>query len=401
MATLKLALDKRRTKKDGTYPIVFKLTVKSKQAIISTGVCVLENEFCDKSGLVTSSPKLSMELVKLDSIYRARFHDYVINNHDAIDVNVLKTYILNKPKAELTVHEFWEETIVQLRTMKRYGSMKNYEQALRTISSEINLQIPFKSLQYKDLVQLEGKLIQRGMSYNGMAVYLRAFRAVCNRAIKEDIVGYDWYPFRKFVLKKSKTTPRVLSIDEMKLYFSLNYSTAHPHYRVWNIGKLLFLLRGINLKDLLLLKPQDIKHGRVLYKRCKTGKLYSIMLTEEILECLSHFATKDTILGIVSKDKVQSAKSVEYFRQQIKNINNTLKRIGKEAGFDEALSTYVFRYSYANIAKQLGFSKDLIAEALGHEYGNRVTGIYLEQFDLSYIDEMNSVIITHVKQVPL
>ena len=98
---------------------------------------------------------------------------------------------------------------------------------------------------------------------------------------------------------------------------------------------------------------------------------------------------------------MQSAKSVEYFRQQIKNINNTLKRIGKEAGFDEALSTYVFRYSYANIAKQLGFSKDLIAEALGHEYGNRVTGIYLEQFDLSYIDEMNSVIITHVKQVPL
>jgi hypothetical protein len=49
----------------------------------------------------------------------------------------------------------------------------------------------------------------------------------------------------------------------------------------------------------------------------------------------------------------------------------------------------VFRYSYANIAKQLGYSKDLIAEALGHEYGNAVTGIYLEMFDNDIVDGMN------------
>ena len=65
MATLKLALDKRRTKKDGTYPIVFKLTVNSKQAIISIGVWVLENEFCAKSGLVTSSFKLCVLSLKV------------------------------------------------------------------------------------------------------------------------------------------------------------------------------------------------------------------------------------------------------------------------------------------------------------------------------------------------
>lgn len=30
-----------------------------------------------------------------------------------------------------------------------------------------------------------------------------------------------------------------------------------------------------------------------------------------------------------------------------------------------------------------------IAEALGHEYGNKVTGIYLDNYDLEVIDEMN------------
>ncbi len=47
------------------------------------------------------------------------------------------------------------------------------------------------------------------------------------------------------------------------------------------------------------------------------------------------------------------------------------------------------QFSNDYFPKQLGYSKDLIAEALGHEYGNSVTGIYLEQFDLYKVDEMN------------
>jgi hypothetical protein len=58
--------------------------------------------------------------------------------------------------------------------------------------------------------------------------------------------------------------------------------------------------------------------------------------------------------------------------------------------------SYVFRYNYANVAKQLGYSKDLIAEALGHEYGNSVTGIYLEQFDNDIVDKMNQELIKYI-----
>jgi integrase len=68
------------------------------------------------------------------------------------------------------------------------------------------------------------------------------------------------------------------------------------------------------------------------------------------------------------------------------------RKLGKTLNLSTELSTYVFRYSYANIAKQLGYSKDMIAEALGHEYGNSVTGIYLELFDQEKIDEMNDSI---------
>ena len=37
MATLNLVLDKRRVKKDCTYPVVFRLTANREQAFIPTG----------------------------------------------------------------------------------------------------------------------------------------------------------------------------------------------------------------------------------------------------------------------------------------------------------------------------------------------------------------------------
>jgi integrase len=82
--------------------------------------------------------------------------------------------------------------------------------------------------------------------------------------------------------------------------------------------------------------------------------------------------------------------------QKRKLINTHLKKIGKLINVEESISTYVFRYSYANVSKKMGYSKDLIAEALGHEYGNSVTGIYLEQFDLDIIDDMNEEVINVV-----
>lgn len=65
-------------------------------------------------------------------------------------------------------------------------------------------------------------------------------------------------------------------------------------------------------------------------------------------------------------------------------------------GLREKLTGYCFRNSIPNIAKQLGYSKDMISEALGHSYGNRVTGIYLEAFDYHLIDQMNEKIVKEI-----
>jgi integrase len=308
----------------------------------------------------------------------------------------MKAYLVNKQLVEYTIIEFWKNQIETLKTVGRYGGAKVYHTSLSVISQEIDLNIPFSKLNYKTIVNLESKLFQRGMSTNGIGVYMRSFRAVCNKAIHYDIVGYEWYPFRKYKIRKEKTTPRVISKNELCKFFSLQLEESNSRYRYWNIGKLLFMLRGINITDLLQLKQANIKNKRIIYKRAKTGKIYSIALTTEIEKVFSTFTSTDTLLGLLSNKQIDGDRKKESIQQCTKVVNTHLDKIGEFLGFEEKLTTYVFRYSYANLAKQLGFSKDLIAEALGHEYGNSVTGIYLEQFDMEVVDNMNEQIISKV-----
>ena len=390
MATLNLTLDTRRARKDGTYPLVFRVRVEDKFCDIGTGFKIFKEQFDLKTNSLVNDIESNILLDQLKTHYLKRLRTYTAENLGCNDLKSIKAYLINKQPSEFTITEFWVNHIETLKTAGRYGGAKVYNTSLSVISQEIDLNIPFSKLNFKTIVDLESKLFQRGMSTNGIGVYMRSFRAICNKAIHYDIVGYEWYPFRKHKIRKEKTTPRVISITEMTSYFNLDLEKNNPLYKTWLIGKLIFMLRGINIKDLMLLSHNNIKSGRIIYKRAKTGKLYSIEVLPAMQEIFNELNSNCTLVGILSQSEIKnSAKLLEIIVQKRKVINAHLKKIGLLINSPEPLSTYVFRYSYANILKQQGYSKDLIAEALGHEYGNSVTGIYLEQFDQEIIDEMN------------
>jgi integrase len=335
---------------------------------------------------------LSEALFKLEADYLKRLQLFILSNPNNSCLKTLKNYLLNKSPDELTIREYWQKVIDDLISKKRLGGAKVHKQSMATIGRYTNLNIPFKDFSYRNLLELEKNMHITGISINGMGVYLRSLRTIFNMAINEDLISVEWYPFRKYKIRKEKTSPRVLSKAELKTYFNWNIPASHPEYNFWNIGKLLFMLRGINITDLLLLSETNLKNDRIIYRRSKTGKLYSIKLNNEIREVLNQFTSTSTLLGLVELKDMNNSRRIENLVQRRKVINHHLTKIGKSLGFREKLTTYVFRYSYANLAKQMGYSKDIIAEALGHEYGNSVTGIYLEQFDQEIVDKMNQAL---------
>ncbi len=339
---------------------------------------------------------LQVQAAKLD--YLTKINLYLIENRGSCDLDELCRRLNKKQEKEVTIISFWQEQIEILNSVGRTGNAKAYKNALSTISQCINLKKPFAKLTYKDLEDLESRLYKRGMTTNGIAIYLRSFKAVYNKAINHDIVSFEHYPFRKFKIKRAATTPRVLTVDELRAYFNLNLDRSSTYYKSWQIGKLIFMMRGINLKDLLLSTDRNIKSGRLIYRRAKTKKLYSIPLLPCMKEVLNEFDSTDvSLLGAFREEKMRDkVEFVEVMSQKRKVINSHLKKIGRMIGSKEPITTYVFRYSFSNLAKQLGYSKDLISEALGHNYGNSTTSHYLEQFHQDELDDLTKAVIARV-----
>lgn len=223
-------------------------------------------------------------------------------------------------------------------------------------------------------------------SKNARNIHLRNIRAVFNYAIDYDVTTA--YPFRRFKIRPEETRKRSLTVDELRRLFDYPVEEYAEIYR--DMFKLIFLLIGINTVDLHGLKAVT-KDGRIEYKRAKTGKLYSIKVEPEAMEIIEKYRGNTGLLSIA--DRWSDSRN---FRHQ---CNKALQRIGQverkgrggkkiiDAEF-EGLTTYWARHSWATIAYELGISKDIIAQALGHSDGHDTTNIYIRE-DMRKVDEAN------------
>jgi integrase/recombinase XerD len=396
MIHLTQVCDIRRTKKDGTHPIIFRISLKGKTRDITTGYSCLKIQWSNDKNCLKSISKefdiLATRLRDQELLLLEKIKAYEVKYPNNNSVQDVKDYLSNKRKAPLTVLEFWEEEIKRLQKAQYYGNARNYKSALDGIVSRTSLRVSFDKVDYKWLIQLETDFRASGLKTNSISIYFRKLRSMYNKAINHGIAEANNYPFRRYKLNSEPTSPRVIYIGELQQFFSHSPTSKKQLIDAWNFGKLIFLLRGINYVDLALLTEDNIKHGRIVYKRSKTHKTYSIEILPHALDIISFYIDKSrvTLLPILTNDEFANKNTMlKVIAQKRKTTNKWLKVWGRELNILEPLTTYVFRYSHANACKKLGFSKDLIGESLGHNYGMSVTSLYLEDYNIELVDEMN------------
>ena len=312
MITLKLALDKRRAKRDNTYPLVFRINNSGLVRDIPSGYSILESDWDEKTHTVKKSfvdydelaPRIRDQHVK----YLGKVIEFERMNSSPINIQELKEFILSKRKGKINFRDFWLQEIDSLKKNNRYGGARVNQQALDVLHKVKNLDVPFEKVDYAFLKVLETQLICRGTKINSIGVYFRSLRAIYNQAINTNVVEFSFYPFKKYKIKKAATLPHPISKEEMQKYFQLDLCSNSYLYESWLIGKLIFLLGGINVADLFRITDDSIKSGRVVYLRAKTKKLYSVKILPATNEILQHFKNKGakTLLGILSNDDLKN-----------------------------------------------------------------------------------------------
>ena len=403
MATsVKLILDDRRPKEDGTFPIVIRLTHNRISRFIHTGYSVLPNGWDDSSKSIISKGIPIKELKIINSRIRQKelaAADTILDLEkfgelDKLSVSEIKDKILNK-NAKISFRVFTEKIIKELTIAKKFGNASVYKQAIDFIERYTNgKDYTFDQITYQLIKHLEAQHLSKGNSLNSLSFYFRTIRAVFNRAIKEGIVKRDSYPFINYSIKQTKTAKRAIHKSDIDKIRDINLEPNTSLWHARNYFMFSFYNIGMNFIDIAYLKMSNIIDGRFHYVRAKTGKFYSVKISEPANKILLFYTNgkmpNDYVFNII-KGKTQEEQLLT-FKNVRRSYTKWLKKLANLCEIESNLTSYVARHSWATIAKDLNVPISVISEGLGHE-DIKTTQIYLDSFDEAVIDKANLLII--------
>lgn len=414
MAKISVTLD-ARPKKDSSRAVIISFIHKRYRKQAKLGICLQPEQWNEDTCKVTAKHPQSKALnLKLKSITAsveaviARYVGWEVDGetiYAEIEQLLFPDKVAKKKEAEAKAAEEAAQAEADknslLEVARRFTALKKpstrltYERTLKHLEAFVaeGHSNVLDELNKAWLTEFDNYLAATNPSANARALHMRNLRAVLNYALDEELTTN--YPFRRFKIKTVKTAKRSLSANT--LHDILTYEVEDWQVLYRDMFALSFMLMGINFADMLQLKPNQYREGRIEFNRHKTAKLYSMKVEPEAAKLIEKYAGQDFVLSIMDSRK-------DYL-QFIRQTNNALRKIGvcERSGLGGKknitpicgdLSTYWARHTWATIAAELDIPKETIAAALGHG-GNTVTDIYIN-FNTKKIDEANRRVLDYV-----
>lgn len=429
MAKIKITLDtrKNRIKKDGTYPVVLKLSHKNDTARIGLKYYFTLKHWDEETNSPIGVPnykhiaakfrsqhskgemllsKLQMELETLTLRELKAMVEAEVFAEDGT-TPLQKSRYVDRKTNQASIIDYGNKKIARLRKANLHGNAVSVNTALKSFQTYTGKDdIEFSTVNITFLKDYCAYCYSRNNKPNTIGAYLRQIKALFNEAIEEGVIDERIYPFKKFKIPKSpKTKNRALRMSEIDAIRELEIKPNSAMWKARNYFLFMFNNMGINFMDLAKLKKSQFNKteydqngkliaGRISYRRSKTQGSFSIKLTAESLEILNHYdiqnkEDKDFIFPLHFENSEQGRKR---YQQQRKRVNRQIREMAKLAGIDEEVTTYYARHSWATIAKRKNMPVALISEGLGHS-DLKTTQIYLASFDDDALDDANEAIV--------
>lgn len=122
MATLNLVLDQRRKRKDGLYPLVFRIGHNSQTRDIGTGIKLKTSEFV-KGKLTNEILNDEVQIQFLE--YKMTLRKLVLKEPN-ISIIAIKERLLKPVQQHVTIAQFWEAEIKRIEASERNRVILNF-----------------------------------------------------------------------------------------------------------------------------------------------------------------------------------------------------------------------------------------------------------------------------------
>jgi site-specific recombinase XerD len=420
---VKAVLFQSKVYRDGTSPIMIRITKDRKPIYRSTGFSVppeaWDQDNCtvfEKKPNVTKRQEGQLNSEKLLELKGRYSCALILPNAKHINSNVsdlIAEVLSSTQKLRVNDQEMGIESLRKMlrpeqngartisfityaheRTDKLFksGQINTYKR-YRMIVNRLESYLKFKDIKFSEITprfleDYEAYLITEDFKANSIHNHLKTIRAIYYSAIKEEIISQDKNPFFVYKLRLDKNTKKQkLNIKDIQAIIKLSLD---QHTLVWHVRNFFlfsFYCAGIRVSDLIQLKWENVtKSNRLEYSMEKTGSQKSIALVPKAREILdfyrNHKKANEFIFPLINI--TLELKNPVILNSQISSktalINKYLKKIAALAEIEIPLTTHIARHSFADIARKQGTDLYDISKMLGHS-SLKMTETYLASLD--------------------
>ena len=294
-----------------------------------------------------------------------------------------------KRKTQNSIKSEYCSKIDLLEEEGRPGTASAYRCALNSIRSFTSRDLKLSDITPEWLGRYERHMITAGRSMTTVGMYLRSLRAIMNEG--KAFITRAQYPFGKGKYEIKTGSGRKMALTLLQIGEVINFPLlTDTEKRCRDLWFFSYLCNGINMSDLLRLKYKNISGGEIHFYRQKTKrttkdqKEIAATLLPQMKEIIEKWSTKDKKpdnyifpflkYGLTPKIEKMIIQNV------IRLINKKMAAISKGLHYEELISTYTARHSYATVLKRSGANIAFISESLGHS-DLKTTENYLASFE--------------------
>lgn len=391
-ATTTIIIDKRKTLRNGKYPVKLRVTFNRKQQYYPADLSMSITEF---ELVMGKNPKGDNKTIKLKLLALEQRANQIIDDLPVFDFNLFKRKLYSNQNVREDVFYHFQQTINKLKNDNQFGTASNYKSSMVSLKS-FKSKLSFMEVTVEFLKAYEKYLLDNEKSISTVGIYLRPLRAIINGAIEEGSLSKDFnYPFGsksklKYQIPTSKNVKKSLALSEIKLFFEYKTEKDSWEEKALDFWIFSYLANGMNITDIANLKYKDIDGDYIKFIRTKTKNTnnvttpITIFLTEELKILIAKWGNPETknenlifsILNPVDTKEKQRAT----IQQFTKMVNKYMKIIATKIGVNKPCTTYYARHSFSTVLKRSGANVQYISEALGHS-SISTTKSYLDSFE--------------------
>lgn len=383
---ISIYLDTRRALRNKKYPVKIRVFTTSprKQKLYSTKFEFSQKEF--ESIWETTKPNNAYKEVRRDLQSVLDLAEDAANLLNLFSFEDFEKRLFLKSGESENVFMHYQQAVESMKSTGRFGTAVSYQYSVNSLKKYLKhvmgtepQKLLFKEITPNFLSKYEYFMLKNeGRSQTTVGIYLRPLKALFNSAISNKDIKSEIYPFGKrlYQIPSSKSVKKALNKAELKQLFSTIPKTPEQ-IKAKDYWFFLFNAAGINVKDLALLRYENLHEDRIVYIREKTKRTSKTDL-KPVVAYLNEYAlsfiekngnfknsSKDFIFPILD-DNMSDEQKFNKIKNFTKFINQNIKKLALANNLSGDISTYWSRHSFATNAIRSGASLEQISQALNH-----------------------------------